>query len=196
MSDDLKERISLALTAELDKAGVILVNVDLCGAALTAIEEAGYVVVPRDPTREMLMASGFAKTQKGKWSAMIDEAVRNMVEKRSEPYADLSDSATTIATRYSWAAARADALAEQVTSARMRIEEMEAEIERLRAIEASLPKTLGGLISNIYGELDPEDCAIVDREWMRIRGIALAHQRQTKITLTAQRPASEKCTLP
>ncbi len=77
-------------------------------------------------------------------------------------------------TRYSWAAARADALAEQVTSARIRIEELEAEIERLRAIEASLPKTLGGLINNIYGDFDPEDCAIVDREWMKIRGIALA----------------------
>jgi hypothetical protein len=35
------------------------------------------------------------------------------------------------------------------------------------------PRTLCGQIGAIYGELDPEDCAMVDREWARMRGYIL-----------------------
>ena len=33
------------------------------------------------------------------------------------------------------------------------------------------PKTLWGMISAIYEGLDEQDCAYVDREWMRMRGL-------------------------
>ena len=34
-------------------------------------------------------------------------------------------------------------------------------------------QTLCGTIAAIYGELDAEDCAMVDREWARMRGYIL-----------------------
>lgn len=34
------------------------------------------------------------------------------------------------------------------------------------------PVTLGGMIAAVYGNLDAEDCAMVDRAWMEFRGIA------------------------
>jgi hypothetical protein len=36
------------------------------------------------------------------------------------------------------------------------------------------PETLGGQINAIYGNLDAEDCARIDREWMKMRGINAA----------------------
>jgi hypothetical protein len=35
------------------------------------------------------------------------------------------------------------------------------------------PRTLSGMIAAIYGSLDAEDCAAVDREWARMRGYIL-----------------------
>jgi hypothetical protein len=35
------------------------------------------------------------------------------------------------------------------------------------------PQTLSGVISAVYGKLDVEDCARVDREWARMRGYIL-----------------------
>jgi hypothetical protein len=34
------------------------------------------------------------------------------------------------------------------------------------------PHTLGGMIAAIYADLDAEDCARIDREWMKFRGIS------------------------
>ncbi len=34
-------------------------------------------------------------------------------------------------------------------------------------------ETLSGAIAAVYGELDPEDCARIDREWARMRGYIL-----------------------
>lgn len=53
----------------------------------------------------------------------------------------------------------------------------------LRAQPASLlrgrePETLGGQINAIYGNLDAEDCAWIDREWMKLRGIIAAPPEQ------------------
>jgi hypothetical protein len=61
---------------------------DVAHAQLAAIEAAGYAVVPRDPTSEMLHAAQATNNQytPDKWKAMI-AAVRS--------YADLADGATT-----------------------------------------------------------------------------------------------------
>ena len=41
------------------------------------------------------------------------------------------------------------------------------------SVTSTDPRTLCGQIGAIYGELDPEDCAMVDREWARMRGYIL-----------------------
>ena len=48
-------------------------------------------------------------------------------------------------------------------------------LEVLRGVPQSSqqPQTLAGMIAAIYGYLDAEDCALIDREWARQRGFAL-----------------------
>ena len=50
--------------------------------------------------------------------------------------------------------------------------------------------TLWGQIADIYGELDAEDCAWIDREWAKMRGYILP----TDGTSTLTRP-DRKCKL-
>lgn len=62
--------------------------------------------------------------------------------------------------------------------------EMEWQVERLQNRCAATPQTLCGMIAAIYGELDAEDCARIDREWARMRGYILP----TDGTSTVSRP--------
>lgn len=55
-----------------------------------------------------------------------------------------------------------------------RLNEAADEIERLRGYAQSpdqTPVTLWGQIAAIYGRLDAEDCAWIDREWAKMRGM-------------------------
>lgn len=58
MTEDLKTKIAgeICFTDQIDEAGYD----DLAQAALQAIHDAGYVVVPREPTETMMMAGSVA----------------------------------------------------------------------------------------------------------------------------------------
>lgn len=43
---------------------------------------------------------------------------------------------------------------------------------------AATPLTLAGQIAAVYGNLDAEDCAMVDREWLKLRGYGIANVAQ------------------
>ena len=114
MSDDLKEKIARAIAAEqgddldevpLNKKEWIAkrgrfggrfrdVNesfrggyLDMAQAALTAIEQAGYVVVPRAVMQEIIDADAHGDLPPGQCGSIAIKAMRS--------YADLADSATT-----------------------------------------------------------------------------------------------------
>ena len=52
---------------------------------------------------------------------------------------------------------------------------IERALEVLRGVpqESKQPQTLWCMIAAVYGHLDAEDCAFVDREWARMRGYIL-----------------------
>lgn len=55
-----------------------------------------------------------------------------------------------------------------------RLAELVEENAQLRAeLAKKRPDTLPGMIADVYGELDAEDCTMVDREWARQRGYIL-----------------------
>lgn len=71
------------------------------------------------------------------------------------------------------------------------------EIRRLRnateaqsPAESSEPKTLWGMIAAVYGELDAEDCAFVDREWAKMRGYIIPEGGTS--TLSTAHPAYQE----
>jgi len=43
------------------------------------------------------------------------------------------------------------------------------------------PQSLQGMIREIYGNLDAEDCAMVDREWARMRGYILPNGGSSRL---------------
>ena len=63
---------------------------------------------------------------------------------------------------------------------------IERALEVLRGVPQSpqQPQTLAGMIAAIYGYLDAEDCALIDREWARQRAFVLP----TDGTCTLTRP--------
>ena len=48
--------------------------------------------------------------------------------------------------------------------------------------------TLGGMIAAVYGKMDVEDCAIVDREWARQRGYILPADGTSHVAQAAPEP--------
>ncbi len=42
-----------------------------------------------------------------------------------------------------------------------------------KQVEQRTPKTLGGMIAAVYGDMDAEDCSFIDFEWARQRGYIL-----------------------
>jgi hypothetical protein len=54
------------------------------------------------------------------------------------------------------------------------------------------PEIFFGTFAEVYGDLDAEDCAMLDREWARWRGYILPSNG----TSTLSRPAGEKPSLP
>lgn len=74
-----------------------------------------------------------------------------------------------------------------------RLAELVEENAQLRAeLAKKRPETLPGTIAEVYGDLDAEDCAMIDREWARWRGYILP----TDGTSTLSRPAPQKVPLP
>lgn len=64
-----------------------------------------------------------------------------------------------------------------------RLAELVEENAQLRAeLATKRPETLAGRIAEIYGELDAEDCAMIDREWARMRGYILPSNGTSTLT--------------
>jgi len=65
-----------------DLAGIPFDNTyDIADAVLTAIEEAGYAVVPVEPTYEMIQAANPKWDLDVNWQAMIKAAAKEQSEK-------------------------------------------------------------------------------------------------------------------
>lgn len=65
-----------------------------------------------------------------------------------------------------------------------RLAELVEENAQLRAdLAKKRPETLPGMIAEVYGELDAEDCAMIDREWARMRGYILPTNGTSTLSL-------------
>ncbi len=83
MTDDLVERVALAIADDdWDGYGCIHNKVEyrlMARRAIAAIEAAGYVIVPREPTESMIDAGAIyadCNGAHGAWQAMIDCALK------------------------------------------------------------------------------------------------------------------------
>lgn len=74
-----------------------------------------------------------------------------------------------------------------------RLAELAEENAQLRTeLAKKRPEIFFGTFAEVYGDLDAEDCAMLDREWARWRGYILPSNG----TSTLSRPAGEKPSLP
>lgn len=72
-----------------------------------------------------------------------------------------------------------------------RLAELAEENAQLRAeLAKKRPETLPGMVAEVYGELDAEDCAMIDREWARMRGYILPTNGTRTLTRPAPQPSS------